>query len=83
METFVWLSNPGTGEPWQCPAGAADVWRAKGWQDCEPPEPVDVTVPPAATRTAEPEAEPEPTQKSKAAAGRERGGDTTNTAPKE
>lgn len=77
METFVWLANPATGDRWQCPEAAADAWRAKGWQDCDPPgaEPeAESEVEPAEPGTAEP-SEPK-------TAGRKRGGETT-TAPEE
>lgn len=82
METFVWLANPDTGQPWQCPVAAAEVWRAKGWRDCDPPPEDESHLRDQPAAEAEPEAKPELAPAESKTASRKRGGETT-TAPEE
>lgn len=51
---FTWLGHPETGGVQRFPDEALDAWRARGWVDADPPEPVDPTKDPV-----EPEADPE------------------------
>lgn len=39
-DEFVWLRYPANGNKSEFPAGAADIWRARGWVDTDPdPDP--------------------------------------------
>jgi hypothetical protein len=35
-EGFVVLYNPATGDPWECPEDAVDIWADKGWRKTAP-----------------------------------------------
>jgi hypothetical protein len=43
---FVWMRKEGLDKPARFPYGAAETWRAMGWEFTAPPEPVDVTKDP-------------------------------------
>jgi hypothetical protein len=44
MDDFVWLAHPETGNKAQFSAESAEIWRKRGWEDTDPPAPVDPTT---------------------------------------
>lgn len=44
MDQRQWLYHPVTKGYFHCPAKAVDDWKAKGWQESEPPEEVNPAV---------------------------------------
>lgn len=59
VDEFTWLRHPATGGVFHCPLDAADAWKARGWEPCEPPEEPDAATaeqpkaaPPASTKAA-------------------------------
>lgn len=43
---FVWLEHPETGGKAQFAEVAVDVWKARGWRECDPPDEPDLTKDP-------------------------------------
>jgi hypothetical protein len=43
-DEWVWLRNPTTGGVARLHITSADLWRGRGWEDTEEPDPVDPTM---------------------------------------
>jgi hypothetical protein len=39
-----WLRHPETGGYFNCPTEAIDVWKAKGWEESDPPEELNPAI---------------------------------------
>lgn len=78
MDT-VWLRYPETGGRNAFPVDAAPAWRARGWEDCDPPGWVDPTREHLLSVPAEPPVPELPAPPTPKTPSRRSAGDTTET----
>lgn len=66
---FVWLEHPETGGKAQFADAAVDIWTARGWRECDPPDEPDLTKDPAPDPAEEQTTQTPPSAGSSAADG--------------